>query len=78
MHTELDRIMTEPRDVDFSDLGQMTYMTQVLKETLRMYPPAPATARDVLSDTFVDGVRIPANSLVVVSLVFEISLTCSC
>ena len=40
---------------------------QVIKETLRKYPPAPGTARDTVCDTVIDGVAIPKGSCVQVS-----------
>lgn len=67
MYREVDDVIEEQRDVRYEDMGKLTYMTQVFKETARLYPPAPATARDVTQDTVIGGVRIPAGSLCVVS-----------
>lgn len=36
-------------------------VAQVLKETLRIYPTAPGTSRDIEEDMTIDGVRIPAG-----------------
>jgi cytochrome P450 len=40
---------------------------QVFDEALRLYPPAWVITRRTLSDVTIDGVLIPANSLVIVS-----------
>lgn len=40
---------------------------QVLKETLRIYPPAPGTSRDVAEDMVIDSIHIPGGFSVVVS-----------
>ncbi len=39
----------------------------MLKETLRIYPTAPVTSRDILEDMVIDGVRIPGGVTCVVS-----------
>lgn len=39
-----------------------TYLEYVLKESLRLYPPAWALHREVLQDDVIEGYRIPANS----------------
>lgn len=39
----------------------------MLKETLRLYPTAPGTSRDILEDIVIDGVRVPAGVICFVS-----------
>ena len=39
-----------------------------MKETLRMYPVAPGTARYVTEEVTIDGIRIPAESRVYVNI----------
>eukprot|EP01104_Vermistella_antarctica_P010019 TRINITY_DN263_c9_g1_i1.p1 TRINITY_DN263_c9_g1~~TRINITY_DN263_c9_g1_i1.p1 ORF type:complete len:535 (+),score=111.43 TRINITY_DN263_c9_g1_i1:468-2072(+) len=41
------------------DIGKMRYLGQVIKETLRMYPPVPAYGRLVAEDTEINGYFIP-------------------
>lgn len=41
---------------------------QVLKESLRLYPPVPGTVRWTEKENVIEGVRIPANTTVIVSL----------
>ena len=41
---------------------------QVLKETLRLYPTAPGTSRDVMEDFVINGIPIPGGVSCMVSL----------
>lgn len=40
---------------------------QVLKETLRLYPTAPGTSRDVPEDIVINGIHIPGPVTCMVS-----------
>ena len=42
-------------------------MTQVINECLRLYPPAPATVRDVRAGARLAGYTMPADCAVIVS-----------
>ena len=66
MQEEVDSVMESKACVEYDDLRKLKYCGQVLKETLRLYPPAPATARENLEEETVDGFRIPANSWIIV------------
>ena len=52
--------------VEYEDLGKLKYCGQVFKETLRLYPVAPGTARENLEEVTVSGFRIPAHSWIIV------------
>jgi len=71
MQEEVDAIMDCKSFVEYEDLTKLKYCGQVFKETLRLYPPAPATARENLEEVTVDGFRIPANSWIIVRRHFE-------
>nr|XP_012602527.1 cholesterol 24-hydroxylase [Microcebus murinus] len=43
-------------------LGGLQYLSQVLKESLRLYPPAWGTFRLLEEETLIDGVRVPGNT----------------
>jgi len=51
----------------FSDLAALNYTERVLKEVLRLYPPAWSLARTVISDFELGGYTIPAGANVVMS-----------
>ncbi|KAM4521737.1 cholesterol 24-hydroxylase-like isoform 1-T1 [Odontesthes bonariensis] len=58
---EVDDVIGMKQDISYDDLGQMIYLSQVLKETLRIYPTAPGTSRDIPEDIVIDGIRIPSG-----------------
>ncbi len=43
-------------------------MLQVLKETLRLYPTAPGTSRWLHEDMVINGLKIPGDCAVIVSI----------
>ncbi|HYO87445.1 MAG TPA: cytochrome P450 [Candidatus Limnocylindrales bacterium] len=49
-------------------LRQLTYLDQVIKETLRLYPPAHLGSRIARQDLSFDGYAIPAGSRVIYSI----------
>ncbi|ASO22891.1 cytochrome P450 [Actinoalloteichus hoggarensis] len=61
---EVDRVLggAEPQA---ADVDRLPYLTMVLKEAMRLYPPAPAVGRRNKIAVEVDGRRIPAGSDVI-------------
>lgn len=66
LHREVDDIFGDDhdRDVTKEDLQQMTYLEAVLKETLRLYPPAPMIIRMLTEDLVLDKYTLPKGELV--------------
>ncbi|XP_034145836.1 cholesterol 24-hydroxylase-like [Esox lucius] len=58
---ELDDVIGMKQEISFADLGRMTYLSQVLKETLRLYPTAAGTSRYVTNDMTINGIHVPAG-----------------
>ncbi|NWT17566.1 CP46A hydroxylase, partial [Vireo altiloquus] len=61
---EVDEVLGAKRDVDYEDLGKLTYLSQVLKESLRLYPPVSGTLRRLEKEQVINGIRIPANTTI--------------
>lgn len=67
LHAELDAVLPHGEAPALEHLKRLPYTLQVIKEVLRLYPAAPFFPRDVLTDQVIDGVRIPAGSIVMLS-----------
>lgn len=63
LHADIDSILAG-RDPTFADMPRLEKMDWTTKETLRLYPPAPATARQALNDDEIDGFHIPKGAIV--------------
>ncbi len=50
-----------------ADIPKLVYTEAVVKEAMRLYPPAFAFSRRVLSDTTIGGYHVPAGSAVIMS-----------
>ena len=66
LHEELDRVLSGRLPL-FSDLPLLPYTERVIKESMRLYPPAWGVARTVISEFELRGYRIPAGSNIVMS-----------
>lgn len=55
----------EDKTVEFQDLSKLGYLSSVLKETLRLFPPNRSTAREAISECKIGNYRIKAGSQVV-------------
>ncbi|XP_013372744.1 PREDICTED: cholesterol 24-hydroxylase isoform X1 [Chinchilla lanigera] len=62
LQAEVDEVIGSKRHLDYEDLGRLQYLSQVLKESLRLYPPAWGTFRLLEEETLIDGVRVPGNT----------------
>lgn len=73
-HPEVERKVVEElkkvlggRTPRFEDLTSLLYLTQVIEEAMRLYPPAWAISRRALSDDEIGGFHIPARSMLILS-----------
>ena len=53
-------------DLQYDDLMAMPYMTQVIKETLRIYPPMPVTIRRSLKDGKLGRYHVRKDDIILV------------
>ncbi|KAK5853239.1 hypothetical protein PBY51_007044 [Eleginops maclovinus] len=56
---EVDDVIGMKQMISYEDLGKLIYVSQLLKETLRIYPTAPGTTRMLPEDTIIDGINLP-------------------
>jgi cytochrome P450 len=66
VEAEVDEVLAQ-RPPSFRDLGNLTYCTMVLQETLRLYPPAYALARTAVADDVVGGYHVDAGASITLS-----------
>ncbi|KAK2856493.1 hypothetical protein Q5P01_005228 [Channa striata] len=59
---EVQDVIGMKQEVSYDNLSQLTYLSQVLKETLRLYSTAPGTARYVPEDRVINGIHIPGGN----------------
>lgn len=55
-------VVLEDRAPAFEDLARLTYTDMVVKESLRLYPPAYAVVREAVEDCEIGGYAIPAGA----------------
>lgn len=65
LQAELERVL-QGRQPCYEDLERLPYTEQVVKEALRLYPPAPVIPRHVGADTTIGPYPVPRGSEVVV------------
>jgi cytochrome P450 len=62
MLDEIERVVGDG-PVTAAHVARLTTVQQVLNESLRLFPTAPIIVRDILDDTEIDGVRVPAGTI---------------
>ena len=70
LHAELDAVLgagADGRAPTWADLADLRWTRAVVDESLRLYPPAWVVTRRAERDDVVDGVAVPAGTLVILS-----------
>ena len=66
VRAEVEQVLGR-RPPTLADLSQLSFVTQVIQEAMRLYPPIWAIERRAVSDDVIGGFAIPAGSSVIVS-----------
>jgi cytochrome P450 len=66
LHEEVDRVLAG-RLPTVADLPSLMVVDSIIKETMRLYPPAWSVARRAINEFELDGYRIPAGANIVMS-----------
>lgn len=64
LEAEVDEVL-EGRRPTFEDVDRLPYTSAVLQESMRLYPPVPVVSRVSARADEIDGVPIPANSVMI-------------
>ncbi|KAK2169796.1 hypothetical protein LSH36_7g20020 [Paralvinella palmiformis] len=67
LREEIDRVLEGRTHVEFEDLAKFVYMTMVIKETLRLYPPVTFIFKQLRHDAIIDGYRVPEGTKAMIS-----------
>jgi cytochrome P450 len=67
LRAEVQRVLGE-RAPTFADLGELRYTDLVVKETMRLFPPAPEIGRLATEEVVLGDLTIPAGSIVVIPI----------
>jgi cytochrome P450 len=63
---EVSRVL-KGRPPTVADLAQLPYTEMVVRESMRLYPPAPGVAREPIEDVRIGGYDVPRGSLITVN-----------
>ncbi|HET6347255.1 MAG TPA: cytochrome P450, partial [Myxococcota bacterium] len=66
LHAEVDAVLGG-RFPTMEDTRKLSYTFSVIQESMRLYPPVWMMPRDAIQDDEIDGVHVPARSMVIVS-----------
>ncbi|XP_028777564.1 3,9-dihydroxypterocarpan 6A-monooxygenase-like [Neltuma alba] len=65
---EIEQVTGNERIVNESDIVNLPYVQAIVKESLRLHPPAPVILRESTESCNIAGYEIPANSRVVINI----------
>ncbi|XP_059436661.1 cytochrome P450 705A5-like [Corylus avellana] len=65
---EIESVVGKARLIEESDIPNLPYLQAVVKETLRLYPPAPVTTRECRQSCKINGFDIPEKTAVAINL----------
>ncbi len=67
LRKEIDAVVGSKSEIEFQNLADLKYTGAVIKESLRLYPPAPLLYRSNSQEIKTDKFVIPKDSIIIVS-----------
>ena len=67
VHEEIRRVVGD-QGITVDHLDQLVLTRRVIKEALRLYPPAPVMAREVIEPLELDGLAVPKGAQIVIAI----------
>jgi cytochrome P450 len=67
LQKEIYSIFDNKTNISFDDIQKLEYTTKVLKESMRLYPPAWALGRQAINDCKIGKYIIPSGSIILMS-----------
>jgi len=64
LQKEIDEVMGDRETVEPEDIEKFKYLNMVIKESIRMYSPVPATSRNCVESEVLAGYNIPKGTSV--------------
>lgn len=67
---EIDKVISETKSgqLEWKDLGRLEYLTQCIKEGMRLHSPVPGIMREIQAPIKVEDLEIPAKANVMISI----------
>ncbi|MED6151515.1 hypothetical protein PIB30_083233 [Stylosanthes scabra] len=65
---ELDKKIEKERCINDSDINKLVYIQAIVKETLRLYPPAPLTTREFTENANLGGYHIEKGTILLTNV----------
>ncbi|KHN70784.1 Cytochrome P450 3A12 [Toxocara canis] len=67
-YAEVEHAIGHKTYIDYNDLSKMPYLEQIMKETLRLCPPAPRMLRECNEDITIKNIRFEKGCAIVVPI----------
>ncbi|KAI3773736.1 hypothetical protein L1987_48267 [Smallanthus sonchifolius] len=65
---EIDNYVGQNRRVEESDMSILPYLSCIIKETMRMFPPGPILPHESAEDCIVGGYHVPKGTMLLVNV----------
>lgn len=64
---EVDEVFGDKKEIEWDDLLKLNYVTLVIKESLRLYPPFPMFSRGLDKSYEIDGKVVPQGTWIMIN-----------